>query len=97
MKSNGYHDHCDLGDLQKRFLNPDEGRYIDDWQRTIIAAIVVEDAEVTGGYRFLADFHTVRGYGGCTNLTVSCDSELREELPGLINAHGWTWAEWTGR
>lgn len=96
-KDNGHNDHCDLAEMMSLFLNPDEDRYIDDWQRAVFAAVVRKNPAAPGGVEILGTLHTVRGYGGCTNLTVSCDPALREELPGLINAHGWTWAEWTGR
>jgi hypothetical protein len=83
---------CSLEEMESRFVNPDEGRWIDDWECAVLAGVVLP------GPRIAVTLRTVRGGNGLTNLSVSAEFGIeKEEVPSLIQQYGWTWAEWTGR
>lgn len=94
-RSNGAHEPCSLSELVNQFTAA--GNWVDEFIcGNVIAAVVVS---VEGGqHQFPVRLMAVRGYAGCTNLSVQCDHGIsRAEAVAAIAAHGWTWAEWTGR
>lgn len=67
-----------------------QGSHLNTFQGQTFAAVVKPGDPP----QIIAEFASVRGGGGRTNLRIWTEGVEDEDVPRLIQEYGWTWYEW---